>query len=969
MKSENSLGLCFNLFLQIEGFTEEDSFEYIRRHFKIAGPEHSSKGQKLVEEIKNNAFLEDLQTNPLNLLLLCVVYEDHEGELPSCRTDLYNVIVECLLRRYCAKHSVKASEEDRDLEAQFERDICCLGKLAWNCLLNDRHSFFEEELEELESRNEKLVVRELGFVYKEESLKRLKPKHEYCFLHKSFEEYLAASYIAHELVRNKFNVFEHLDFDAVVKKFPQVFVFVCGILREEASILFAQIGEKLKSDWDWLECSEAAANFFIESWSESGNAEGMANTLCSFIPFPRVVDVFCFDGGDEGYNLLRVLFFCRKFSKVKAPDEIHLEASSYVPLVFKSIKNRDFASLPNLKSLDFSDCDMDVELAHELFQSLPDFASLTQLLLPDVPKMTDWRILAKALTTSKTLQAVTCILLGERGEGVVRALDAGLCSDTPLASVDLTICGPMSETALQALENLLLNKSLSSVSITVEGDMPDSLAVTLSRCLTGQTAFKSLELRVNGKLSFCCANLIERGIVINNSLSNLVFSLHGERPDNWHAIVENLNERLAEKSTVTFKICPNTFSQVTASQVRHFRPCVINYGFFEQESVTLNVWGELTVNGAEALYNVVPCPLACHLTLNIHGKLTDDFLRCTARHVDFKKPLLYPITINTWNQLTNEGKALFKQLELDKNPAVTLNVCDVHIPSDESRNNEIESIDNPASLITLLERAKNTGKENLTVTINVQSNDSTCDDSDDFTCDDSDDSTGRSWNDSLHLRLARNCSLNSLTLTINNFSPWSTGLSLTLIGCLENCISLKSLTLTLNEYNEWEDTYVTLLHEGLARNTSLISLTLTLNVYTDCSYFRFRYDGFVPNTSINSFTLTINDFCINDCWRLISLLPWPNYKSLTTLNLTLNCNSKVHSDLPDFLRVVRKVNSLRTLRLKIDHSELTNWNCYLDDYFSEWVLESPSLELIELTTTRFEVKWSSIETLKWQKQS
>ena len=35
----------FNLFLQIEGFTEEDSCEYIRRHFKIAGPEHSSKGR------------------------------------------------------------------------------------------------------------------------------------------------------------------------------------------------------------------------------------------------------------------------------------------------------------------------------------------------------------------------------------------------------------------------------------------------------------------------------------------------------------------------------------------------------------------------------------------------------------------------------------------------------------------------------------------------------------------------------------------------------------------------------------------------------------------------------------------------------------------------------------------------------------------------------------------------------------
>ena len=52
-------------------------------------------------------------------------------------------------------------------------------------------------------------------------------------------------------------------------------------------------------------------------------------------------------------------------------------------------------------------------------------------------------------------------------------------------------------------------------------------------------------------------------------------------------------------------------------------------------------------------------------------------------------------------------------------------------------------------------------------------------------------------NDSLRLSLGRNCSLTSLTLTINNFSPRSTGLSPTLIGCLEGCSSLKSLTLTL----------------------------------------------------------------------------------------------------------------------------------------------------------------------------
>ena len=979
-------GIVFDLFLQIEGFTEEDSFEYIRRHFKITSPEYASKGEKLIGEIKKNALLQDLRTNPLNLLLLCVVYEGHEGELPTSRTDLYYVIFMCLLRRYCAKHNVKARRKARDLETQFERDIRCLGKLAWNCLLNDRHSFFEEELEELESRNEKLVVRALGFVYKEESLKRLMPEHEYCFLHKSFEEYLAATYITDKLRRNEFNVFEHLNFDAMVKKFPQVFVFVCGILGEEASILFAQIGEKLKSDWHWLDCSWEAAKFVVESWSESGNAEEMANTLCSFLPFPRVVEPIFFGGSDENCEpLFRVLFFCRKFSKVAAPDEIHLEIPVSDALFRSSIMVSDLAPLPNLKSLDFTECDMDVESAHKLFQILPDFASLTKLALPDVPEMTDWEIVTKALTTSTTLETVGCVLLGEKGEDWARALDDGLCADTPLSSVDLTICGPMSETGLQALEILLLNKSLFSVSVIVKGDMSYSVADTLSRALAGQTVVQSLELRVNGKLSFCCANLIEQGIVKNNTLGKLVVALNGELPDNWRAIAENLNVLLPEKSIVSFEIYPNIFSPVIAVELTDVHPGVRNYGFFKQESVTLNVWGELTVGGAEALYNLLPIDF--HMTLNIHGKLTDDFLHCIARHVDEEKPL-YPITINTWDQLTNEGKALFKELELDKNPAVTLNVCDKHVHSDESGDNEIESIDDPESLIALFEEAENSGKENLTVTIKVQSGDSTCDDSDDSTCDDSDDSscddsddsscddsddsTGRSWNDSLLLGLARTCTLTSLTLTMNNFSSKSAELSFTLISFLESCISLKSLNLTLNEYaDEWKNTFASRLRKGLGRNTSLISMTLTLNVCTIDSYFDLddiSDDDVVPNVSVNSFTLTINDFSAQSDWGFPSGVLWSNYKSLNTFNLTLNIWYRLAVyRLPTVLYEVMKVNSLRTLRININDSRSRN----VDDpkyEFSELVEKSPSLELIELTICRYGDVGSWLETLKWEKQ-
>ena len=495
--------------------------------------------------------------------------------------------------------------------------------------------------------------------------------------------------------------------------------------------------------------------------------------------------------------------------------------------------------------------------------------------------------------------------------------------------------------------------------------MSHSLAVTLSRALAGETAVKSLDLSIFGKLSFCCAYLIERGIVNNNSLSNLVFSVCGERPYNWQAVVENLNGRLAEKSTVNFAITPNTFMQVTATQLTDFRPCVINYGFFKQESVTLNVWGELTVAGAEALYNLLPCTSVCHLTLNIHGKLTDDFLHYKERHAVNQKPLC-PITINTWVQLTNEGKALFKELELDKNPAVTLNVCDVQVVSDESGDDKIVSVDNPASLIKILEEAENTGKENLTVTINAESDDLTRHDSDSgsliINC-----SRSR-WIVGQSLGFGRNCSLKSLTLTINSLGFESTGMPDFLIGCLKGCISLKSLTLTLNECSVMDLASTSLLRKGLRCNTSLISVTLTVNMYARVNVRQLDdIHDFVANTSINSFTLSINNFCRSGIWKFDSDVLLSNCKSLTTFNLTLNnCSELIGHDLPFFLDAAIKGNSLRTLRLNIIDSQFTSGFHGCD--LSKLVVKSPSLELIELTISRYGVVGSSLETLKWEKQ-
>ena len=50
----------FDICLEIKGFSKENSFEYIRKHFRHVGTEHSSKGERLIEEVKQNPLLSDL---------------------------------------------------------------------------------------------------------------------------------------------------------------------------------------------------------------------------------------------------------------------------------------------------------------------------------------------------------------------------------------------------------------------------------------------------------------------------------------------------------------------------------------------------------------------------------------------------------------------------------------------------------------------------------------------------------------------------------------------------------------------------------------------------------------------------------------------------------------------------------------------------------------------------------------------
>ena len=662
----------FDVILQIEGFTKVDSFEYIRKHFSHLGLDHVAKGERLIQSILENTFLHALPSNPLNLLLLCVVFEDYEGNLPSSRTELYHIIVRCLLRRYCAKNKVEAAADDKALEEKFKDSLLALGQLAWRCLQNDRFSFREKGLAEFERREEKtLAARKLGLVFKEASAKKINPQHEYHFFHKTFQEYLAALYLAHKLLEEKVNVFHDLklSFDDVTRKYNQVFIFVSGIPGEAACNLFEQIGENLKVEcWNWLKCTKQEATFFTECFSESREAEQMAMTLCSFIPFPQSVTVCNSRTGstETSEGVLRVANACKNFLLLQLP--IHLTLYFDIFLLDLSSVGEFLTSYSRLETIAFFSEVFREQILDLVCNALQVNSSLHSFIFQTSGPFSPWvaASIGDIVAANKTLQTVTLKLPGELGEHWATVLEKGLSGDTPLTSVVLEISGSVRKSEMVALNNLLLNRSLQSFGLTIYGDMHDSLATFVAEGLAANPYLKSLTLTVCGSVSCSAFISLKKGVAENSTLRSLVLKVFGGLPENWINICEALY--VAKKSSLSLTIEPDVVSKITPSQVAFLRPLLLEekLGVLKLHSLTVKMWGELSCTGASDLCKLLIASRVSCVNLSIHGRVTDGVATCLVTNFD-KVKSLSNLSINIRGEVTRDGESTLEALTCNQN--------------------------------------------------------------------------------------------------------------------------------------------------------------------------------------------------------------------------------------------------------------------------------------------------------------
>ncbi|XP_015748415.1 PREDICTED: protein NLRC3-like [Acropora digitifera] len=381
--------------LEIVGFISDDAKCFIRKYFQHA--EHLA--EKLISEVyapfyfpfdedekeytharnywyalENEYTYRALLKNPLNTLLLCVIFEDLEGTLPTNRTQLYVEIVLLILRRYESKNGL--SNRGKDLLLVYKKELMMLGEIALDSLRKQELYFDEHKGDIKES-----LLMKFGFLSIQSGGSKRAPCDRYGFFHKSFQEFFAGYFLAFSAIDNVTNSHSVLTDERYVKELSHVLKFMSGILAQRSEETAVSIVESIASVVSETGVTSPRVDFYL----------GVANILieecktCSEDLYTKVVRTF-----GERLQLVDVVVRSSSFPWNSGFTETFLQALAFNSTVlslgltegeFINVLSRALKVNTSLSSLDLAGITIGNEGANSLAQALTVNTSLSSLVL------------------------------------------------------------------------------------------------------------------------------------------------------------------------------------------------------------------------------------------------------------------------------------------------------------------------------------------------------------------------------------------------------------------------------------------------------------------------------------------------------------------------------------------------------------------------------------------------------------
>ncbi|XP_044172343.1 NLR family CARD domain-containing protein 3-like [Acropora millepora] len=496
--------------LEIEGFTRTDAKCFIRKYFRYSGNKRLAKG--LIARLSLES-LSELTRNPLNTLLLCVIFEHLNGALPNSRTKLYTEIVRFVLRRYENKNGL--SNSDENLLLFHKKELMILGKMAQDSLQKGE-LYFEDNRGDLKES----LLGKFGFVSIQVGGTKIAPCPRYVFFHKSFQEFLSAFFLAFSIIDGT------MDCKSVANKeyetkLSQVFTYMSGIVAMY---------------------SKETAVSIVKSIASVVNASGHISRV--YLTHLSLA--------------LRFINECKLFSETLYTELAHLFGKSLylVDMKFELLRNfcnGSFETLfmalsvnTSLTSLNLSENDICAKAANSLSEALSVNTSLTSLNLSEndiCAKAANSLSEALRVNTSLTSLNLYWNSIGDEG---ANSLSQALRVNTSLTSLNLSKNSIGYEAANSLYQALRVNTNLTSLNLC-KNTIGDEGAKPLSQALRINTSLTSLDFACNS-IGYEGANSLSQALKVNTSLTSLNFAVNSIADEG----ANSLSEALIVNASLTF---------------------------------------------------------------------------------------------------------------------------------------------------------------------------------------------------------------------------------------------------------------------------------------------------------------------------------------------------------------------------------------------------------------------------------
>ena len=264
--------------LEILGFTSEEIEDYVTRFTKEdQNPETEKKA--IWQHISTNFILFTLCYVPVNCFIICSClswWRSRSKSLPTKLTKIYSTALKIFYFRHNDKY--RMSEEARDqlflkpfheLPTECKKEFQRLGKIAFDGIKEGRLLFTSEEVKELEDCG---LLHRLPDLPSQEGLDE--EKAQYCFIHLTFQEFLAAKHVVDTMTEAQ--ALEQFITDHINEGSWQLVVqFVAGLLVDT---------DEVKQ----LQFSKILMKLLPMSTSKVGGQLGLLDTECLMTEKPTV---------------------------------------------------------------------------------------------------------------------------------------------------------------------------------------------------------------------------------------------------------------------------------------------------------------------------------------------------------------------------------------------------------------------------------------------------------------------------------------------------------------------------------------------------------------------------------------------------------------------------------------------------------------------------------------------------------